>query len=547
MIGFSRANSRPVEPTTHTAQEFFDVLQARILAGHHLIPADDPRSLLKGFADQEQGDMVSIRLSDLKRTYGSNVVINIDTSGRTIQEVLNSIPRASWPVQNNAHSTTLHADVATWAHNLHGAYDDGAVFEKADDPFARIVGVTARLPDGSSSTHRIPLTKLKENWPSGAPFTSEQWHAYVRQGRADPTLLFPAKSAPKWEARVPAHYERSWAPSKAQMDEILEEAGVETGDWVDLINFRGTSSPVSDEYEVGTHGALLREYLKRTGLGHRLYSYDDHRSQSIGFIDTGTSGDERPTYVCTNARHSMIPEDVATSFQMTPTEIASLLRSKDGREQVFGKWNADAEGGDFEEVDPEILWGSSVVNSPYDEEVAVGDGNVVEPVVLTGEPGESPADRAAAVARLRAKQPQPARRVQGWTSFRWPECHAAIPVFAVVDAEGTKGPYPAVPKAPENPPGTDLKDFQFPAPCKYGVYRRVKDHLIRVWAEGGWDESVLQDDGTYLCQSWHQRVDAFITGQRGGDNIDLLAPAGFEGCLEEAEARAAEVLRGGGS
>ena len=165
---------------------------------------------------------------------------------------------------------------------------------------------------------------------------------------------------------------------------------------------------------------------------------------------------------------------------------------------------------------------------------------MVEPVVLasTGEPGESPADRAAAVARQRALLPQPPRRVPGWTSFRWPECHAAIPVLAPVDAEGTLEPFPK-PHEVERASLVDGGFFLAPE-IKYGIYRRVKDRLFRVWTTGVWDESVLREDGTYLMQSENQKVDAFIVGS--GNDIGILAPAGFEGGLEQAEKRAAEVL-----
>lgn len=451
--------------------------------------------------------------------------------GRTLQEQVDHAIRdpEAYTTVTYGHPQPTDQSILSWTKALADSLAIGGTFENADDPFARLIGVHVSIPGRLPTVHRIPLTLTKEDWPEGTPFSRLQWERYVREGRVDTTLL---------SARYPFKV-TFYVPSKEEQDEILQEAGIEPGEWQDQIQFQGGHSRQSD-YEVQSYATLLREYLQRTGLGHRLCSHEDV-GRNIGFLDMGDDVGP-PTYVCTPTRGRdihMIPADVTAAFQMSAEQIATLLRTKEGREQLFGVWGW--EDVDAEEVDwiDDDIW-QSATTLPPEELAAVGNG-AVEPVLLPiGEPGETPADRAAAIARVRAKQAKPPRRVKGWTSFRWPDAFQAIPVCTPApDAVGGKLPFPHIPETVVHATADGYAGFPI---VKYGVYRRVKDRLFRVWTEGGWDESTLQEDGTYLLQSQNQRVDAFIVGS--GMDIDILAPSGFEGCLEEAEARIAEVSNG---
>lgn len=386
--------------------------------------------------------------------------------------------------------------------------------------------------------------ELKANYDNDDFLSSERLHEqapiaafHVKNNIITPYI--PETGAAK-SPHIPVHTVIPYVPSKEEQDEILSEAGIEPGEWQDRITFQRGDSRQSD-YEVQSYASLLREYLKRTGLGHRLCSHEDV-GRKIGFLDMGIEDESPATYVCTFIRGvtdiHMIPADVTAAFQMSAEQIAVLLRSKEGREQLFGVWEQEIV---WEEPLGEIadIW-DSAITLPPDHLAAVGNGAVESVTLPTGEPGESPADRAAAIARVRAKQAHPARRVKGWTSFRWPDAFAAIPVCThSPDAVGGKLPFPQIPETVVHATVDGYAGFPI---IKYGIYRRVKDRLFRVWAEGGWDESLLQEDGTYLLQSQSQRIDAFIVGS--GMDIDILAPSGFEGCIEEAETRIVEVSSG---
>lgn len=492
------SEDRPLtEPTTHTAQEFFDVLRDRILAGHHLIPADDPHSLLKGFADQEQDDVVSIRLSDLKRTYDPLVSINIDTSGQmdAVQRVFETVSQAL----ALSHANQTMAERHTYLPKGHPA---------SHDPLGTALSASARKA----------LAAAIAQPPLGTPPTP-----IGRTGMV--VRLLPEEHTPA----VPADF---WVYPPLELDdEALLEAGVEPGEWQDKIKFRSRSVSSTKDCEVSSFRSLLREYRRRVGLGHPIHAYDDHQSRMVGFLDDEGTETATSEYVCVSLTRiglAGLTDDDATPFGMPLSTLMEMLRTPTGREQVFGKWASEGTE-DVLDDDPCIEWGDGGVPETPPEfflHIPVGSDNVVQPVDLTPKDGESPADRAAAVAQERASQPRPPRRVTGWTSFRWPEAHTCTPVYAPINEHGDLAPHPPIPEMKEQAPLTGEGFFQAPD-IRYGVYRRVKDHLFRVWTTGVWDESVMQDDGTYNLSSTHTPPTV-----KGGY---------FEEAIRLVEARLAEI------
>jgi len=260
-------------------------------------------------------------------------------------------------------------------------------------------------------------------------------------------------------------------------------------------------------------------------------------TRRVGFIDVTT--DE---YLCVRASGmAAITDRDATPFQMTRAELVEKLSTQEGRQAVFGESDFGGTLADLdEEPVPEALWGT-VPNAPEEVLPRVSAHGVTDPLVFPSlQEGETPSERLERVRKSREGAYQP-RHLPGWTHFRWPECHEAIPVLAPVDEKGTLAPFPKLPEVPVNPPGTPLAGFKFPTPSQYGVYRRVNDRLIRVWADGAvWDESLLQEDDTYLLVSEHRKIDAVTVGNDISPN--LLAPAGFLDQVAEAEKRVTELL-----
>ena len=76
-----------------------------------------------------------------------------------------------------------------------------------------------------------------------------------------------------------------------------------------------------------------------------------------------------------------------------------------------------------------------------------------------------------------------------------------------------------------------------------GVFRKVEDRLFRVWSWQGhysWDESVLQEDGTYQYAYENRVLD--VTYGSDPSRVMLLSPAGFPAQVTKAEDRIAELL-----
>lgn len=134
----------------------------------------------------------------------------------------------------------------------------------------------------------------------------------------------------------------------------------------------------------------------------------------------------------------------------------------------------------------------------------------------------------------------------GWAPFLGTNVHeVAGPVYILRDF-GTLGT-----DRPDEEPYARRQQVPYPGPedagveAALGVYRKVGDRLFRVWSWQGhfsWDESVLQEDGTYLYLHESRATDAVY----GSDpnRISLLAPAGFPSQVASAEARIAELAVG---
>lgn len=324
---------------------------------------------------------------------------------------------------------------------------------------------------------------------------------------------------------VPVFKPRPYRP--APIDEAaLEEAGVEPGEWMDVVKERAKHDEVKDVW-MHQLSDLLRAYRQRIALGHRCYAHDDMWNRHVGFVDEATS--EFCYVTITELKEARLYRADAEPFGIPAAEIVAAFKTVDGRTRLFGV--SDLGDANVPPPDDDIEWDPAPVQLE-EPEVPVGLHNLLDeslPPPLT--PDETVAERAERKRAVSAASPVVLTSAHGWTHFAWPDAYPAIPV-TTLDPDGNVVPFPTPPPPNPRPLGRTGFVVRDLPEVRTGVYKRAQGRLYRVWTDGsGWDVSVLQEDGTYRHESSHTSLDVIeeFSGKRD------FAAAGFRAQLDAAE------------
>lgn len=142
---------------------------------------------------------------------------------------------------------------------------------------------------------------------------------------------------------------------KHDLKSVLEDAGVEYGDWVHIFANAKSSYPV--EVKCSSMKEFLTEFCTRKE--HGTVAYDDVRSRTIGFIDNATN---EFLYISITRIKGLTDQDIPETLGVSAEILCDMLCTEEGRAQFFGSEFNTIESPQ-EEIEPTV-WGETEPEEP---------------------------------------------------------------------------------------------------------------------------------------------------------------------------------------